>query len=169
MQQCRISYINSIISKPIVAMWSLLIVLADMTVTRPTSSHWQFVVLKSLWIIQTCSQIWATWFSGSTTQNMDANTCKKKMNSSNLFVPPSTICLYNWIYVCIYIYSRYSSWMVIPWILFRYKKSILKDSRGDDFRYRFEAGLPPESLGHVVWMTEFAHFLCVCWKKHMSS
>ena len=82
---------------------------------------------------------------------MDANTCKKK-NELFQFVCATIdymsiqldLCMY------IYIYRRYSSWMVIPWILFRYKKSILKDSRGDDFRYRFEAGLPPESLGHVV-------------------
>ena len=26
--------------------------------------------------------------------------------------------------------------------------------RGDDFRYRFEAGLPPESLGHCVVSNE---------------
>ena len=72
---------------------------------------------------------------------------------------------------CIYIYIA-----VIPtgWEFlgsFSATKRRFWKIRGDDFRYRFEAGLPPESLGHVVWMTYFAHVLCVCWKNtcHLNS
>ena len=70
--------------------------------------------------------------------------------------------------VYIYIYSRYSNWMGIPWILFRYQKTILKDQR----RW-FPLSLWSRATSGESWACCLNDIFCTCFvcvlEKHMSS
>lgn len=109
------------------------------------------------------------------------------------FLPPSTIIfVYNWICIHIYIYiysdsirrylgiptkylysryshSRYSNWMGIPWILFRYQKVDFERSEAMIFAIALKQGYLRRVLVMLFeWQIVHIFFVCVL-EKHMSS
>ena len=106
-------------------------------------------------------------------QTMWRQTMWRHMSSKCVFI----MCLQRQVEKCvlfcqhrvyIYIYSRYSNWMGIPWILFRYQKTILKDQR----RW-FPLSLWSRATSGESWACCLNDIFCTCFvcvlEKHMSS